>query len=460
MRHWKWIAGACIVLGVAAGGLSVKASAKTAVQTAVAERGRLDCKLELNGKVESLRGKTYFAGIPGRIGSVMVREGDFVKKGDLLITYDEGELSKDLALTELDAAADMGRYDDSAQAGERMEELCGEAGRSIAELDRQINDTEVVLMLNRKLLTERQGGFAARDAALQADLACCTGGEDEDPEDVREKRDNIQKEIAKNQYDLQYDPEILEKQENIRYLEYLMANLREKRAVMESQRSSAQMNLETQGEKDRNEAVRAADDLENESRRKDLEMASSGIRAEVDGVVTKLSVLEGSGVERGQELIRIQSLSDAAVVCHVNKYDIIDMEEGQAATAHIKNKDYSCHVSRIEKKTTDDGAAPGIRVECRIDEPDEQIILGIESKINVVTANVLAALLIPTDALYSEDGKDSVFVLEEGKAVRREVAAGVRNDDSTEILEGLREGDMVCWDESGELTEGQNVKGK
>lgn len=186
MRHWKWMAGACIVLGVAAGGLSVKASAKTAVQTAVAERGRLDCKLELNGKVESLREKTYFAGIPGRIGSVMVREGDFVKKGDLLITYDEGELSKDLALTELDAAADMGRYDDSAQAGERMEELCGEAGRSIAELDRQINDTEVVLMLNRKLLAERQGGFAARDAALQADLACCTGGEDEELTDYRE----------------------------------------------------------------------------------------------------------------------------------------------------------------------------------------------------------------------------------------------------------------------------------
>ena len=35
-----------------------------------------------------------------------------------------------------------------------------------------------------------------------------------------------------------------------------------------------------------------------------------------------------------------------------DKYDIINIEEGQSASAHIKNKDYECRVSRIEKKTS------------------------------------------------------------------------------------------------------------
>ncbi len=460
MKHWKLITGTCILAALAVGGVSVTASAGTAVNTAEAKRGQLDCKLELNGKVESLKEKTYFAGIDGCMGKVSVREGDFVKKGDLLMTYDKEELSKAQALTELDAAADLGRYDDSTQTGERMEHLYGEAKNSIAELDAQIANVEAVIIANRKMLTEKQGEYAARDAQLQADLACCNVGEDDDPGEVQKARDNIQKEIARNKYDQQYDPEIVEMQDNLQYLEYLMTNYREKRSVMESQKASTQLNLETQGEKDMNEAVKAADDLENESRLKDYETASDGIRAEFDGVITKLSVSEGSEVSKGQELVQIQSVSDTAVVCYVNKYDIINIEEGQTATAHIKNKDYACHVSRIEKKTSDDGGTVGIRVECALDEPDDQIILGIESKTEIMTANVLAALLIPTDALYSDDKGDYVFILKDGKAHKRDVVTGVKNDDDTEILEGLREGETVAWDETAELKEGQSVKVK
>lgn len=463
MKHRKLILGTCIAVALAVGGVSVTASAQVAVETAEAQRGQLDCELELNGKVESLTDRTYFARISGRIGEVRVREGDPVKKGDLLISYDEAELTKAQALTELDAAADLGRYDDSTQTGEKMQALYGEAKSSIAELDRQINDTEAVIIANKKMLTKRQGEFAARAAQLQADLACCTVGEDDDPEEVQEKRDCIQKEIAKNQYDQQYDPEIVERQENIQYLEYLMTNFREKRSVMESQKASTQMNLETEGDKDMNEAVKAADDIENESMLQDYETASRGIRAEFDGVVTKLSVSEGSEVTSGQELIQVQSLTDTAVVCYVNKYDIINIEEGQTATAHIKNKDYACHVSRIERKTSDDGATPGIRVECKLDginETDDSIILGIESKIDVMTAKVASALMIPSDAIYGDDDGDYVFILKDGKVIRREVVTGARNDDSAEIIEGIEEGETVAWDESSELTDGQSVKVK
>ena len=167
---------------------------------------------------------------------------------------------------------------------------------------------------------------------------------------------------------------------------------------------------------------------------------------------------EGSHVAAGQELIQIQSLEDIAVVCNVNKYDIINIEEGQSATAHIKNKDYKCHVSRIEKKTSEDGATPGIRVELEIDDPDDSIILGIETKTYIQTAMLAYALLVPTDAVCSDDEGDYVFVISDGKAIRRPVVTGVRNDDMVEIREGLQAGETVGWDEMAELTDGQKVK--
>ena len=458
MKHGKFMIGTCIAVIAAVAGVSVTASAGTAIETATASTGQLDCELELNGKVESLSEKTYFAKIKGRIGTVSVKGGDLVKKGDLLVSYNTEDLELAQTLAELDVAADQGGYDNFRQSGGRVAGLFGEAKNSIAELDQQITTTEAVIIMTQQALTDRKSELSARGAQLQADLAGCVPDEDDDPYDVEKARGNIQKEIAQNTYDQQYDPEIIKKQEELDYLNYLMSTYKEKKSVMESQKAATQMNLQTQGAKDELEAQKSADDLINETNIRDYQEALEGIRAEFDGVVTKLFVSEGASVSSGQELVQIQSLEDTAVVCYVNKYDIINIEEGQSASAHIKNKDYTCHVSRIEKKTSDDGTTPGIKVELAIDEPDDSIILGIECKTKVQTAMLAYALLIPADAVCSDDDGDYVFVISEGRAVRRPVEIGVRNDDMAEIVEGLQAGETVGWDETAELTDGQKVK--
>ena len=458
MKHKKLVIGTCIVLAAAVGGLSVTASAGTAIKTATASTGQLDCELELNGKVESLNEKSYYSIIPGRIGNVHVKEGDLVKKGDILISYDMEEITLAQTLTELDVRADQGGYDDSKQSKGRVAGLYGEAKNSLAELEQQIVTTEAVIITTQKALTDRQSELSARGAQLQADLACCNVGEDDDPNDVQRARDNIQKEIAKNQYDQQYDPDIVRKQEELQFLNYLMTSYKEKKSVMESQKAATQLNLQTEGGKQQLEAVKEADDLINESKLKDYAEASAGIIADFDGVVTKLCVSEGSSVSEGQELIQIQSLDNVAVVCHVNKYDIIDIEEGQAASAHIKNRDYNCHVSRIEKMTSDDSATPGIRVELAIDDADDSIILGIESKTKVQTAMLAYALLIPMDAVCEDDEGEYVFVIKDGRAFKRSIVTGVRNDEMAEVCEGLQAGETIGWDEMSELTDGQKVK--
>ena len=458
LKHKKLMIGTGIAVIAAVGGVTVTASAGTAIKTATAYTGQLNCELELNGKVESLQKKTYYAQIAGKIGSVNVKEGDLIKKGDLLISYDAEDLTLAQTLTELDVAADQGGYDGSKQSGGRVAGLYGQAKNSIAELDQQITTTEAVIVMTRQALNDRQSELNLRGAQLEADLACCVVGKDDDPEEVQKSRERIQKELSKNTYDRTNDPEIIKKQEELKYLEYLMASYKEKKSVMESQKAATQLNLQTKGEKEQIEAVKAADDLVNESKLADYREAQSGIRADFDGVVTKLSVSEGASVTAGKELVEIQSVDEAAVACYVNKYDIINIEEGQSASAHIKNKDYTCHVSRIEKKTSEDNTTPGIRVELKIDDPDNDIILGIESKAKVQTAMLAYALLIPTDVICSDDDGDYVFVVRENKAEKRIVEVGVRNDDMAQIQKGLSEGEVVGWDEASELADGQKVK--
>lgn len=460
MKHAKIIIGTCIGLAAAVGAVSVTASAASAISTATVATGQLDCELELNGKVESLNEQSYFSKISGRIGKVNVREGDLVNAGDLLISYDTEDLELSQTLTELDVAADQGGYDDSKQSGGRVAGLYSEAKNTIPELEQQIVMTEAVIITTQKELTDRKAELSQRGAQLEAELAGCVVEEGDDPVEVEKARGNIEKQIAQNQHDQQYDAEIVKKQDELSYLNYLMTSYKEKKSVMESQKAATQLNLQTQGAKDRIEAEKAADDLINESKLNDLAIASQGVKADISGVVTKISVTEGSDVSAGQELIEIQSLTDTAVVCYVNKYDIISIEEGQSASAHIRNKDYACHVSRIEKKTSENSDTPGIRVELAIDEPDDDIILGIESKTKIRTAMLAYATIVPADAVYADDDGDYVFVINDNRAVRRNVTVGVRNDDTVEITDGLSVGEVVGWDDAEELTEGQKVKVK
>ena len=458
MRHKKLIIGTCIVLAASVGAVSVNVSAGTAIRSAEATTGQLACDIELNGKVESLTERSYYSNIAGRISDVNFREGDLVRAGDLLISYDTEELSLEQMLTELDIIADQGGLDDFNQSGGRAAGLYGEAKNTLPELEQQIQMTEAVIIQTQQALDDRKSELSARGAQLKADLACCVPDEDDDPYEVEKSRQRLEKEVAKNTYEQQYDPEIIKKQDELQFLNYLMTSYKEKKSVMESQKASTQLVLNTKGAKEKLEAVKQADDLVNENKLKDLDEAAAGIKAEFAGVVTKVSVTEGCNVSKGQELIEIRSLDDTAVVCYVNKYDIVSIEEGQSATAHIKDKDYECRVDRIEKMTSEDGGTQGIRVELKILEPDDSIILGIEAKAKVRTATLAYALIIPSDALSSDDEGDYVFVINDGKAEKRSVVAGVGNDDYVEICEGLTAGETVGWDDMEELTDGQKVK--
>ena len=104
------------------------------------------------------------------------------------------------------------------------------------------------------------------------------------------------------------------------------------------------------------------------------------------------------------------------------------------------------------------GQSSAIGVEVKLDEPDGDIILGIEVKAKIQTANSNEALRVPTDALWEDEEGTFVFVVKDGKAVKKEVETGVRNDEMVEVRSGINEGDVVVWNETSEITDGMSVK--
>jgi RND family efflux transporter MFP subunit len=83
--------------------------------------------------------------------------------------------------------------------------------------------------------------------------------------------------------------------------------------------------------------------------------------------------------------------------------------------------------------------------EIQISIPNPGYILnpGMFGRVEVLLRSTPQATLVPIQALISDEDKDFVYVLKEGKAHRRPVQKGIVKDTFVEIIRGLNPGDQV-----------------
>lgn len=441
-----------LVAAAAIGGVSISSNAAMSVSAYQADKGALESIVEVNGTVESNTDKFYYSDIDAKVGKVHIKEGDFVKKGDLLISYNEEDLARLETMANLAAKADLGSFEGSMQSSGRTAGLYKEAKTNLEVLNQQIADTEAQITRTQNSLMEKKASLADFGAKLQVSLIEWSDEPDSD------EYENLQKLIQTNAYEQQYAPEIVRMQEELDSLKLTLTDLKEYKSEMTSQKASTVGGLMTKGEKERLTAIKEANELTNSEKLSYYTAAKEGVRADFDGIITEIDASEGSEVNSGAKLLTLKSLSDVVIKASVNKYDIVNIEIGQPATVNIKNKDYTGKVSRIEKMTKDSGTGTGIGIEITLDKPDDAIILGLEAKAKINTASLSEVLRIPLEALSEDEEGSYVFVANDGKATKKFVECGIRNDDMVEIKDGLTEGSLVVWRDSEEITDGMGVK--
>lgn len=450
----KKVAVTAVILAsaLAVGGVSMHANAAVKVNSYQAGKGSLVKITEINGNVVSDASSSSYAKIAGTIDRINVKVGDYVKKGDMLITYDTEDIDRRIALADYSQKEAFGGYDNIIQTGGRSAGLYSEAKTTLAELENRIAVTEATINATQKSLNDKRAAIADEGAKLQISVIDWADQPESD------EYENLQKLIASNSWAQEFDPAILKMQEDLNFLNQQLASDKELRAQMVSQKATGYAGLLTQGTKEQIEAAKAANELSTDNTVAELEEAKKGVRAEFSGVVTEIGVREHETVGTGAFLFTIESAEDVVIRLNVNKYDIAEMEVGQLTTARIKNKEYTGKIKRIEHMTGR-GADANVGVEVSIDEPDEDIILGLETKVRITTDSVDDVLTIPMEALFEDENGEYVFVASsEKKALRKPVETGVRNEDYVEIVSGLGDGDSVIWLDEAELTEGTVVR--
>lgn len=179
-----------------------------------------------------------------------------------------------------------------------------------------------------------------------------------------------------------------------------------------------------------------------------LSLTTYPLSAPISGVVTARSVQVGSGVAEGQVLYEIADLSRVWVDLHVFGVDAGAVRAGAAVTVERMYDDAQAS-TRIERVLPGAATASQSMVaRATLDNADGLWRPGMAVTARIATATRQAALVVPRSALQTLEGREVVFVRDGERYSARPVTLGPRDARNVAVVQGLRAGEQVVFEQS------------
>ncbi|MBN2538051.1 efflux RND transporter periplasmic adaptor subunit [candidate division WOR-3 bacterium] len=187
----------------------------------------------------------------------------------------------------------------------------------------------------------------------------------------------------------------------------------------------------------------------------------TSIRAPIAGTVTRVNVEEGETViigtmnNPGTVMMVIADLSEMEAVVSVDETDVVTLEPGQRADVEVDalpDTVFAGAVTRIGLMPIQDVLSTTANVvefetTVALDSTVPALRPGMTVSVDITTASLDSVLVVPIQAVgrreVADEERETVFVVEGGKAVLRSITTGRSSDTELEVKSGLAPGDTV-----------------
>ena len=184
------------------------------------------------------------------------------------------------------------------------------------------------------------------------------------------------------------------------------------------------------------------------------------IHSPVSGEIQKKVLNKGAYVEAPTLVFTVVDNSRLELESPVASADLAPVRPGQAVTFTVNSYPGANFEGRvIEINPAVDEQTRSAKVRIQVVNAGRKLKAGMFAQGEILTG-VKPALVIPGGAVYRDDrsAKSSyVFVLENGRAARRDVRIGQERDSQLEIIDGLKAGDQVIAEQNIEIAQGVRV---
>ena len=371
------------------------------VRAAVVQRGPIRSVVSTNGKIEPIQNFEAHAPVATTVKLLLVKEGDHVHKGQLLLQLDD--------------------YDIRSQAARASAQVkAAQADQSVLKAE---GTQEEVLTLHAQLVKARDARATAQrnlDALrrLQKDGAASQG-------EVHQAEDALRS--------AQADLTLLEQKQKDRYSTPEAARIEAKAAEAQAAYDAAEGTL-----------------------------LKSTLRAPFDGVVYSLPVKQGAFVQAGDLLLQEADLSHVLARAFVDEPDIGRLQPGQKVEITwdaVPGRTWTGALSSVPSTVKLRVSRNVGETTCVVDNKDLRLLPNVNVGVTIVVAEHSNVLTLQRDALRIDEAKPYVFRIVENHLKRQAIEFSLQNLTRVEITSGLSEGDVVALPvEDKPLVDGLAVK--
>jgi HlyD family secretion protein len=338
------------------------------------------------GTVKSRRDATISAEVAGRVVEVRVREGDPVRKEEILARLSDPELSKQVDASRAEAAQAEALL---AQAAARREEA---ERKYRSDVDRAASNLRKEERNHERAMELFRGGFLSKAEKEQADARLVNAEEDARLAAIGEV--------------------------SLRAIDREIASLRARSAA-------ARATLAALAER----------------------RAKLSITSPFAGMVTSKTIEVGETKRPGAPLFAVADPRDIYIEAPIDESEAAKVRKGQKVRLYpdaYLGETFSGVVSEVRPTIeVSKEVSRANTIEVRPEPSPGSLRLGMSVDVEVLTGRKEEALQVPSSAVMEREGQKFVYIVREGKIVRSNITTGISNWDRTEILTGISPGNLV-----------------
>lgn len=471
----------------------------TVLNVAKAQKGTVKETYNSNGTIESENTKTYYSPVTAPIKECKAVVGQPVKSGDLLITFDTTNLERDNEQAQLTLQSSLNtsratraqnaRAIDaanaaSAQAAEQANALADEANAlaeqvdaayaqyqsnqqtaaqqteqnapRIQEIQTQIQGYEGTIAAADETIGAYERGYAGRQVEINEALENVKNGtadaaqqqivtDTENYEQALETKketqvllDEANSSLAALEVPAADDAGYaeLQAQYEAKYAEWQAAYQAAGATVAETGMTSSELENLDISDNLAELAALTPEEL--------LEKGKEGMKADMNGVIASVDALQTNSAAQGAALFTIADTEHVRVKIELSPDDYDKMKPGLEAEVTLAGNTYKGTLTDVDKiAVPNEKGTPVIGARIRIENPDENICIGATAKVNMTVAEAKNVVVVPTEAVNASTDGDFVYVIENGVVKEKPVQIGTASTTQVEVVEGLKEGDLV-----------------
>jgi HlyD family secretion protein len=349
------------------------------VRATTVERGPIRSLISTNGKVEPIQNFEAHSPAATTVKRLFVKEGDQVRKGQLLLQLDDADLRSQAARAQSQMKAAQADQSEVTTGGTREEVLT--------------LDSQLVKARNVRDFDQRNLDALKR---LEQQGAASEG-------EVKQAKDQLQR--------AQADLTLFEQKQKDRYSLPEVAKVQAQGAEAQAAYAAAEDSLE-----------------------------KSTVRAPFNGIVYSLPVKQGAYVQTGDLLLQVGDLSKMLVRTFVDEPDIGRLADGQKIDVTwdaVPGRIWSGSVSTVPSTVKLHGARNVGEVTCTVDNGDRRLLPNVNVGVTIITAEHTNVLTLQREAVHMDDTKPYVYEVVNGELKRRDVEVSLQNLTRVEVTGGL-----------------------